>query len=301
MDGITLYQLECFDAVVRQGSFQAAAAALHRTHSTVFQAIKKLEQRLELSLFDRDGYRVALTEQGVDFHARARLLLDDARALARHAAQLAAGTESDLTVVIGDLCPLPETLSLLRRFFDACPDTRLHIGVEALSGPFAQLSSGEADLMFHYLENPDPAFERIETGTVQLVPVVAPGFLRIAITKSITPEQMRGYVQCVIRDSAKTAASRDYYLVEGARNWTVGDQMTKKEIILQGMGWGHMPRFLVEDELRSGKLISIAGRHFKGASVPLAAIRRRDTPHGPVARQLWQFIAERAKGLSRAL
>ena len=41
MDGLTIHQLQCFDAVVSEGSFQAAATKLHRTHPTVFTAIKK--------------------------------------------------------------------------------------------------------------------------------------------------------------------------------------------------------------------------------------------------------------------
>ena len=64
MDGLTLQQLVCFDAVVVEGSFQAAADKLHRAHPTVFTAVKNLEAQLGLGLFNRDGYRVSLTEAG---------------------------------------------------------------------------------------------------------------------------------------------------------------------------------------------------------------------------------------------
>jgi DNA-binding transcriptional LysR family regulator len=301
MDGVTLHQLQCFDAVVTEGGFQAAAAKLHRTHPSVFAAVKSLETQLALKLFDRDGYRVALTDVGRDFHRRARRLLDEADALGRHAAQLAMGDETDITIVIGDLCPLPATLGLLRTFSDACPQTRLHLHVENLSAPMTRLVDGDADLMFHYVERESVPLEQIAIGKVRLVPVVAPGFLRRAVTDSITPEEMRDYVQCVIRDSVQNAPEKNYYLIEGARRWTVGDQATKREIILQGMGWGHMPTFLIADDLKSGRLLSIAGRHFKSDEVPLVAARRRDRPHGPIAEKLWQFVAQRAKALSRAV
>jgi DNA-binding transcriptional LysR family regulator len=68
----------------------------------------------------------------------------------------------------------------------------------------------------------------------------------------------------------------------------------KKELIVQGMGWGHMPRYLIEDNLRDGSLRQISGRHFKGGKADLVAARRRDTPHGPIANRLWQFIADEA-------
>jgi DNA-binding transcriptional LysR family regulator len=125
--------------------------------------------------------------------------------------------------------------------------------------------------------------------------VVAPDFLRFPIADSITPEQMRDYVQCVIRDTARRSPARDYFLVEGARSWTVSDQLMKKELIVQGMGWGHMPRYLIEQNLRDQTLLPITGRYFKGGKSELVAARRRNTPHGPIADRLWQFVTDQAE------
>jgi DNA-binding transcriptional LysR family regulator len=298
---LTLHQLLCFDAVVTEGGFQAAAAKLRRTHPTVFTAVKKLEFQLGLQLLDRDGYRVSLTDAGRSFHARARVFLGELSILRNHAAQLAMGEESELRVVIGDLCPLAEALGLLRRFFDGCPGTRLHLHFEAISGPWERLFDDEADLIIHHVDKSDPRLDSIALCTVRVIPVVAPRFLQFPITDDITPEQMRDYVQCVIRDTARHSQSRDYYLIEGARSWTVSDQLMKKEIILQSVGWGHMPTHLVKQELRDGRLIAIAGKHLPGAQGELVAARRRNHPHGPVATRLWHYIQERAADFRAAL
>jgi DNA-binding transcriptional LysR family regulator len=300
IDGVTIHQLLCFDAVVSEGSFQAAAERLNRSQPTVSASVKNLETQLRLNLLDRSGYRVALTEAGRSFHQRTRVFLQELQTLRNHGAQLAMGEESELRVVIGDLCPLPEILGLLRRFFDRCPGTRLHLHFEAISGPWERLLDEEADLILHHVDKADPRLDFIDLFTVKLVPVVAPGFLRFPISKSITPEQMRDYVQCVIRDTARRAPPRDYYLVEGARSWTVTDQLMKKELILQGMGWGHLPRYLIKQNLRDGSLLPITGRHFKGGQVDLVAARRRNAPHGPIANRLWQFIEEQAAELVAA-
>jgi DNA-binding transcriptional LysR family regulator len=294
LDGLTLHQLQCFEAVVSEGSFQAAAEKLLRAQPSVSASVKNLEEQLQLTLLDRSGYRVKLTEAGRSFYERTRLFLQDARRLRDHATQLAMGEETELSVVVGDTSPLPETLGLLRSFFDRCPGTKLHLHFEAISGPLERLLDGEADLILHHIDKTDPRLEFIDLFTVKIVPVVAPGFLKFPISKSITPEQMRDYVQCVIRDSARHSPPRDYYLVEGARSWTVGDQLMKRELILQGMGWGHMPRFLIEQDLRERRLLSITGKHFPGAEAALVAARRRDAPHGPIANRLWQYIADEA-------
>jgi DNA-binding transcriptional LysR family regulator len=298
---LTVHQLQCFDAVVSEGSFQAAAEKMRRAQPSVSLAVKNLEAQLGLRLFDRSGYRVSLTDAGRSFHERTRVFLSELAALKTHATQLAIGEESELHVVIGDLCPLPENLALLRRFFDGCPNTRLHLHFEALSGPWERLLDGEADLILHHIDKSDPRFEYMDLFRVRIVPVVAPGFLRFPVSRAITQEQMRDYVQCVIRDTAQRSPPRDYFLIEGARSWTVSDQLMKKELIMQGMGWGHLPRYLIAQELRDRTLLPITGKYFQGGDVDLVAARRRDVPHGPIANRLWEFIADEAAELRSAV
>jgi len=294
MDNLTLHQLRCFDAVASDGGFQAGAEKLHRSQPAVFAAVKSLETQLGLKLLNRSGYRVTLTDAGRTFHSRTRILLREFAKLEKQAIQLAMGEESELDIVIGDLCPLPETFALLRRFFDDCPGTRLHLHFESISGPWERLIDGRADLIIHHIDKSDPRLEFIDLFAVALIPVVAPNFLPFPISGSVTPDQMRNHAQCIIRDSARHTAQRDYFVLEGARSWTVSDQLMKKEVILQGMGWGHLPEFLISAELASGALLSIQGKHLRGGRAELVAARRRDVAHGPVAERLWRFVTGHA-------
>src|SRR6201993_3329412 len=100
IEGLTLHQLQCFDAVVAEGGFQPAAEKLRRAQPTVFTAVKNLEKQLGLTLLDRSGYRVTLTEAGRSFHERSRVFLQELDALRNHATQLRMGEESELKVVI---------------------------------------------------------------------------------------------------------------------------------------------------------------------------------------------------------
>ncbi|MBO9535562.1 LysR family transcriptional regulator [Herbaspirillum sp.] len=297
----TLHDLQCFDTVVKAGGFQAAAETLHRSHPAVFAAVAKLERQLGLSLLDRSGYRVSLTDAGHSFHQRAQSLLREMEELRTHAEQLAMGEETKLRVVIGDLCPRPQTLALLSRFFMNHPRTRLHLHFEAITGPWERLFDGDADLILHGVDKSDARLEWVDLCEVPFVPVVAKGFLPFPVSHTIRPEQMRDFTQCVIRDTARHSAPRDYFMIEGAHQCTVADQLMKKEIILQGMGWGHMPRFLVDEELRRGELLAITGRYLPGRTEELVAARRRDQAHGPVANLLWDYIREQAPGLRNTL
>jgi DNA-binding transcriptional LysR family regulator len=88
-------------------------------------------------------------------------------------------------------------------------------------------------------------------------------------------------------------------VLEGVQQWTVADQFMKREVILQGMGCGHVPSFLISQELREKRLLSIAGKHFPGSTQKIVAARRRDVPHGPIANQLWEFIEEQTPAIGK--
>ncbi|WP_223250073.1 LysR family transcriptional regulator [Marilutibacter maris] len=291
-----LHELRCFEAVARLGSFQAAATALHRTHPSVFAAVARLEEATGLALFDRSGYRVALTDAGRMFNARAMASLREIDNLGDYARQLAQGEEAQLRIVLGDLCPRPRVLAALSAFFGERPGTRLHLDYEAVSGPFERLYDGSADLVFHRADPSRSGLEQIALQRIRLLPVAAPGLLPFDDGDALTPARLQPFTQCVLSDSARQARAEDHFLVDGAPRCLVPDHAMKKELILHRLAWGHLPDFMIEDELRSGALIDLSNPHLPGREETFAAIRRGDRPHGPVAQALWRHLAEALRG-----
>ncbi|MCJ1886773.1 LysR family transcriptional regulator [Pseudomonas sp. LA21] len=290
MHDFTLHDLQCFAAVVEAGGFQAAAQQLHRSHPAIFAAVARLERQLGFELLDRSGYRVGLTAAGESFHHRAQGLLRELGNLRDHAAHLAAGEESELRVVLGDFCPRPALLERLARFFAKEPQTRLQLYFESVSGPLERLLDDEADLILHRVDKADPRLEWIDLGNVDFIPVIAPVLL--PDTPDIHPEHLRPLTQCVMRDSARHSPPVDYFTLDGAPQCTVPDQAMKKELVLHGLAWGHLPRHLIEQELADGRLRNLSGAHLPGRREELVAARRRDRTHGPVAQRLWQFLRD---------
>lgn len=290
MHDFTLHDLQCFTAVVEAGGFQAAAQQLHRSHPAIFAAVARLERKLGFELLDRSGYRVGLTAAGESFHRRAQGLLRELGNLRDHAAHLAAGEESELRVVLGDFCPRPALLEKLARFFAKEPQTRLQLYFESVSGPLERLLDDEADLILHRVDKADPRLEWIDLGNVDFIPVIAPALL--PDTPDIHPEHLRPLTQCVMRDSARHSPPVDYFTLDGAPQCTVPDQAMKKELVLHGLAWGHLPRHLIEQELADGRLRNLSGAHLPGRREELVAARRRDRTHGPVVQRLWQFLRD---------
>jgi DNA-binding transcriptional LysR family regulator len=291
MEKFTLQELLCLDAVISEGGFQAAADKLNRTHSAVFAAVTKLEKQVALKLLDRSGYRIELTEEGRAFHRSSARVLREASGLARQALQLAGGEESELTICIGDLCPLPRTFALLGKCLRAAPTIDLHLVHESITGPWERLLDGEVDLILHHVHAADSRIEWRALFDVDIVPVAAPGFLPWPVTE-LTPEKMTGVAQCVLRDSSRREASRSYFVVEGARKVTTSDQPQKRAAIVAGMGWGHMPLHLVEADLVAGTLISLEGGHLKRSRQTIVAARLRQTTHGVMAARFWESLGD---------
>jgi DNA-binding transcriptional LysR family regulator len=279
------------DAVAAEGSLQAAATRLGRTHPTLHVTIGNVEQEIGFPLFDRSGYRLTLTAEGAAFLARARRVLLEADELHAYADHVAAGEETELTVVIGDLTPLRPMLQLLKGFFADHPQTRLNLRFETLTAPWALLEQDSTDLILHHVEGGDSRFETLPLGRITLIPVVAPGFLPFP-PESASVERMRDFTQCIIRDSATAPAKRDYFLIDGATTCTVTDQIMQREIIRQGLGWGHMPDYLIAEDIRGGRLLSIRNRVFRGGDLEIVAARRARKAHGPVATALWTMLSD---------
>jgi DNA-binding transcriptional LysR family regulator len=150
---VELRQLECFLAVVDEGTFTAAASRLRVVQSAVSSTIKSLERSLKVTLFDRGPGRPALTDSGRRLVPEARRMLDLA----------ATAIEVVRTDVTGDLhvgvmsalgrVDLPKVLASYRA---AHPRVRVHVKV--LPRGSAELSealrTGRLDVAF--LSTPAP-------------------------------------------------------------------------------------------------------------------------------------------------
>jgi DNA-binding transcriptional LysR family regulator len=89
-----LFQLEVFLTVAREGSFSRAAEKLYRTQPAVSQAIRKLEEELGETLFDRSSRDGMLTDAGQVLREYAQKLLnlrEEARASLRELRELYKG------------------------------------------------------------------------------------------------------------------------------------------------------------------------------------------------------------------
>lgn len=291
----TLDQLKIFLAVVDEGSFNGAARKLNRAVSVISYGIVNLEAQLGVTLFEREGSKKPkLTEAGQAVLSEARGISNDVDGLRAKVRGLLEGLEPEVTLAVDVLIPSQRVASILREFQFAFPTVALRLHAEALGAIAALVLNGTAQLgVGGPVIADDPAFERIAAGAVELIPVAAPNHA-LAQMKEPTSGAARSYTQLVLTDRSPLTAGRDFGVM-GSRTWRLADLGAKHALLLEGIGWGNMPREMVEADLANGRLVELQLPDHRGGNYPLSALWRRDQPPGPATRWLLDRFVERGR------
>jgi LysR family transcriptional regulator (chromosome initiation inhibitor) len=257
--------LSALAAVAREGSFERAAASLGVTASAVSQRVRALEERLGSVLIVR-GQPCRATEAGARLCAhvdRVRLLEGEVTA--------------DLPGLGGAAQPGPPTLRIAVNRDSV--DTWF---IPALAG-FAAASGGLVDLV---LDREELTADRLRSGevlaavtddasSVQGCKKLPLGKLRYAATA--TPDFARRWFPRGVTREALAAAPvlifdrRDdlqfRWSQAAARTQTLGPThwipATHPFLLAvrAGLGWGMNPVSLIQDDLKSGRLVDLAPKH----------------------------------------
>ncbi len=125
LDGIVT-----FIAVAEESGFSAAAVRLGVSPSAVSQAVRNLEQRVGVALFNRNTRGVSLTEAGAQYFER---VLPAARELTQASEELGAAADRPaglLRITLARAGHMIVLQPVLRQFLDTYPDIRLDICID---------------------------------------------------------------------------------------------------------------------------------------------------------------------------
>lgn len=288
---MTLEQLRSLLAIVEGGSLKAAAQTLHRTQPTISVAIKNLEEELGLTLFHRDKYRNTLTAEGKTLYEKAKQVLGQAQSFKNLAQQLAAGEETEVGIGFTSAIPVAPIISTIRQCKKEFPRTRLEVYSENGMGPLDLLESGQASLLIiPWMEN-IAKLESIHFMNLRFMQVIAADSPLLQQYDVVPKAVMKTHPQVII--SGRKSSKRSFGVLEGGDQWRVNDFQTKKEIIMQGMGWGGLPEHLIKEELEQGLLapLKVAG-DVPQPTIELRVARLESEPVGPVAQRLWELFQQ---------
>jgi DNA-binding transcriptional LysR family regulator len=102
-------------------------------------------------------------------------------------------------------------------------------------------------------------------------------------------------VQLVLTDRSKLSEGQSFG-VYSQNAWRLADMGAKHAFLRAGFGFGHMPTFMVEEDIASDRLRVIRIEMPGGTNLlmPMHAVYRKDAPPGPAGRWLIQSLKQRA-------
>ena len=193
MSRIDYDSLIILSAVIREGSFEAAAKSLKVTQSAVSQRIRQLEEKAGVVLVAR-GRPCLPTDAGLQYcrHVEQVTLLQqelDQRMRALVGGDIAGAATIRLGVNNDSLATwFP---SLIKRAsqelgirLDVLPDDQEHTE--------ASLKSGDALAVITALETPIHGCRRLSLGSMDYIAVASPEFFRAQFSKGVSLEALRG-------------------------------------------------------------------------------------------------------------
>jgi DNA-binding transcriptional LysR family regulator len=247
----TLDQWHCFLAVVDEGSYARAADALHKSQSAVTYAVQKLEEQLNVPVFEIKGRKAVLTEAGQSLYRRGRGLIDEAMRLEKSAASAAAGWEPQLRIVADALFPSAAMLDCLKRLAEECPDTRLECIETVLSGAEEALLERRCDIAITGIV--PPGFLGDHLMRVRFNAVAHRDHPLHQLDRVLDFRDLRPFRQLVVRDSG-ARKPRDSGWLDAAQRLTVSRIDLSVQAVSEGIGFAWLPDIAMQKELAEGIL-----------------------------------------------
>jgi len=254
---LSLDSIEVLDAIDRQGSFAAAAEVLHRVPSAVTYAVQKLEEDLDVQIFDRRGHRALLTEAGRELLGEGRRLLSAAGEIESRVKRVASGYEVELRIAIDGLIPIDRFLPVLDEFYRVQCGTRIRLTNEIYGGMWDALVSDRADLVIGAPGEGPPGggFSTRPLGLVEFIFLVAPVHPLAKQSGPLKNEEIVKYRAVSVADTSRHLPPRTSGLLSGQDVLTVPTMQAKIEAQRAGLGIGYLPRHLARAEIEAGTLV----------------------------------------------
>jgi len=298
MDAITLDQFTVFMTIIEEGSFAAAARKLGRAQSAITYAIQKLEHQSGVALFDRASYRPTLTDQGRALLPRIRRIIDDVSDFRVQVQGMAQGIETELILVIDNFLPLSLIAPALEKFHTAFPMVQLRINAVWTHDAKHHLVEGHADLGVFLLNPTAPSeLENKVIANIDLVVVAAPNHPLVELSPGFPREEMQDHLQIVVSNPS-LAGDVNAYGVVGVNQWRVSEVRLRHNLIVAGIGWGSMPRPMVEAEIERGELVILEPAQWDSSDtmprITTVIAKCRDKALGPAATFLMDEISAKA-------
>lgn len=252
-----LIAMQVFVEVAERGSLTQAADALDMSRAMVSRYLESVERWLGARLLQRTTRRVSLTEAGGGALLRCRQMLELAREAEAAAGEQQLAPRGRLRVTASASLAQARLAAAVADFLARHPDCEVELVVLERA---VNLVEERIDLAVRISNQLDPGLVARPLGRFNSVLCATPGYLAGAPPLQ-TPEDLRQH-RCVTH----AYVNRSDYALQQAGQWLrvpvrsvlqSNDAGVMHRAVLAGAGLAILPDYLVDDDLRAGRLVRV--------------------------------------------
>ncbi|HEV6968208.1 LysR family transcriptional regulator [Roseateles sp.] len=247
-----LKRMAVLAAVVRHGSFAAAARQLRTSTSAVSQQVRALEKDMGVTLLHRSTRKLSLTPAGERFHAGCAAMVAAAEAAQSQLAQLRDAPEGELRIAM--------TVGFGRRIGPALapllaahPGLQLHLRVE---DGFTDLVAHRIDLAIRFGRLPDSTWVARRIGTLHTTLYAAPAYLARHGVPATT-EALRQADWLMLQDGTDQPRRLPGSELTVRPRCTSNNQLTLQQLCEAGLGLAALGDEDVAEAVAAGRLLRV--------------------------------------------
>ena len=296
-----LAQLEIFLSIAEEKSFSRAAEKMSRTQPALSIAIKRLEEELGETLFDRSSKSGTLTEAGRILLSYAQKMINLRAEAVEAVGELRGMFRGRLTIGANESTSLYLLPPLLLEYRQRHPSIKIEVYRNVSERIPSEVLERNLDFGFLSYDPLLPSLESLKVYNDELVLVVPPKH-RLTKQKVVTVRDLGGE-QFVAHNVKTPARTRIFELFAQHRTplnicVELATLDTIKDFVQRQVGIAILPRLAVRDELASGKLIEVPVKGMKIEKM-LRLVYRREQSLSHAAKSFLEIVREQRNGLAQ--
>ncbi len=297
---VTIEQARTLDSVARLGTIQKAAAELNRAHTAIIYSLKCLEEQTQLKLFRRVGRRNELTHEGEIALKFCRKLLDTCREFSNSCQQIKSGWEPSLKLIYDEVVDFNFIGEALYQLRHLKPPTEIKI-LSAHLGEVSEIFVRDAaDFMVTILPLPNLQVHSRKLKPIDMWLVAHREHpLARASRHRLSVEELNRHTFVTI----STAAGQVGLGTEQMKfdsYFFVNSFVNKKIAILNHLGFGWLPDYLIQTELKKGTLQKLKTEFDNTHTLTPRLYYRSEEALGPAAKKLLSSMLEDSSEVRKA-
>jgi LysR family transcriptional regulator for metE and metH len=143
---IAIHHFRLIDTISKDGTLTKAAATLRLTQSALSHQLKELEKELGIEVFNRNGKKLHLSEQGYRFLRSSEKILAELKSLEEDINNYKNGQTSKLSISMQCYTAYHWLPGIIKYYKSRWPDINIQILSEATSRPLEYLMNGDLDI-----------------------------------------------------------------------------------------------------------------------------------------------------------